>query len=424
MGTGYFKQLIGIMNQIHGNKEIIALAYDWPGNQGGYRMSCRSCLLTYLRAFHRVHFICIADKPFSDADQWGDTANVNWVHVPTVTRPLWARFASSLVSPLPAITMRYMRVFRQMMSAVSVQVADCCSREHAPYVVIQAIPMACFFAPIRKRFPNLPIAVVSDDLCTQGFAGFSREGSLVTRLAWKLELAKIERFERKVCLASDKFWPITDAEARAYEKRLGVKSDGVFYRGVDTQRYTSVPPGDPNVVVHVGSADLKKSAGLIDFIKYVWPGVRARVHDAQLLLAGRSTERFTNAGLGIVGLGFVQDDLDTLGKGMIFLNSQRHGSGLQFKSIVAMLAGKTMLTTPLGVEGVEGNDREHYFVANTPEEMTDVIVTLMKDTALCRRVGQAARDLAARVRSHNYAANKVLPLLEEFAKLDSISAAD
>ena len=127
------------MNRIQENKELAVLAYDWPGNQGGYRMSCKSCLLAYLRVFPKVHFICITDKAFPDADQWRDS-NVEWVHVPTVTRPLWARFASSLLSPLPAITMRYMRMSRQMMSAISDKVADCESRKSNLYVLMQAIP--------------------------------------------------------------------------------------------------------------------------------------------------------------------------------------------------------------------------------------------------------------------------------------------
>jgi hypothetical protein len=406
------------MSQIKENKEMAVLAYDWPGNQGGYRMSCRSCLLAYLRVFPKVHFICIADKPFPDAEQWRDY-NVEWVHVPTVTRPLWMRFASSLVSPLPAITMRYIRMSRQMMSAISDKVADCQSRKSNLYIVMQNIPMACFLKPIRKRFPNVRIAVSSHDLCTQSFERFSREGSVLKKLAWRIELAKIRPFERNVCLAADKFWTITDAEAKEYEKSLCVKGNGVFYRGVDTERYAAVPKGDPEVVVHVGSADLKKGVGLTDFIKNVWPHVKEHVPEAQLVLAGRFTERFTNAELGIKGLGFVKDDLDTLGRGRIFLNSQSHGSGLQFKCIVAMLAGKTLLTTSLGIKGIEGSDGEHFFVADTADQMTDRIVVLMNDTALSARVGQAARALTARVRSHEYAARKVVPLVEEFANLES-----
>ena len=43
------------MNRIQENKELAVLAYDWPGNQSGYRMSCKSSLLAYLRVFPKFH---------------------------------------------------------------------------------------------------------------------------------------------------------------------------------------------------------------------------------------------------------------------------------------------------------------------------------------------------------------------------------
>ena len=405
------------MNQFYKNKELVVLAYDWPGNQGGYRMSCKSCLLAYLQVFQKVHFICISDKPFPDTDQWRNS-NINWVYVPTVTRPLWLRFVSSLISPLPAITMRYMRMSRQVMSEMFDIVADCQSKKGKLYVVIQAIPMGVFLKKIRKSFPNVSIAVSSHDLCVQAFKRFAHEGSLLTKLAWKIELAKIKTFERNVCLSADKFWTITNAEAKEYEKQLCVKADGVFYRGVDTERYASTLSGNPKVVVHVGSADLRKGLGLSNFVERVWPQVKNRIPEAKLVLAGRFTDRFTNTQLGIEGLGFIQDDIEVLNRGMIFLNCQTHGAGLQFKSIIAMLAGKTLLTTSMGIEGIEGNDGEHFFVADTPDSMTERIVALMNDTELCERVAQAGRILTLRIRNHKYAAKKAVPLLEEFAKLN------
>lgn len=408
------------MNRLHENKELVVLAYDWPDNQGGYRMSCKSCLLSYLRVFAKVRYVCIADRPFRDAERWSNS-DVEWVHVPIVTRSLQARFISSLFSPLPAITMRYVQASRQVMRVLSNVVSDCRSRNRDMYVVLQSISMACFLHPIRKHLPGVRVAVSSHDLAVQAFERFSREGSILKKLAWKIEVAKIRSFEKRACLAADKFWTITDAEAKEYEKRLSVKADGVFYRGLDIERYVDVTSGDPKVVVHVGSADLRKGAGIIDFIEHVWLHVRAHVSDARLVLAGRFTERFTNAALGIEGMGFVEDDLEILGKGMIFLNPQRHGAGLQFKSIVAMLSGKALLTTSLGIEGIEGNDGEHYFVADTHEQMIARIVSLMNDATLAKHVGQAAQVLMTHFRKHEYAISKTVPLLEAFVNLKALS---
>ncbi len=239
----------------------------------------------------------------------------------------------------------------------------------------------------------MPVAIRSFNIIDKGFERLCHVGSIIHRLCWRYEMARVRRFEKQVCATADKVWAISRNDAQEYAERLDVSTDGVVGICMDVDRYSRVPEGDARTIVHVGTADLRKGKGLMDFVREVWPHVRARVPDARLVLAGRGTDGFANPGLGIEGLGFVLDDREVLRRGRIFVNTQDIGAGIQLKSVVAMLAGKTLVSTPMAVEGIEGQDDTHFVVARSYEEMAEQLSDLALDPDRASRIGKNARKL-------------------------------
>jgi glycosyltransferase involved in cell wall biosynthesis len=141
------------------------------------------------------------------------------------------------------------------------------------------------------------------------------------------------------------------------------------------------------------------------------------VPQARLVLAGRGTERFADENSGIEALGFVPEDKMILDKGLIFVNPQQIGSGVKLKSIVAMLAGKALVSTPTGIEGVAGTDGEHFFVARDLDAMAGQVVALLNDRELALRVARNGRLLAADYYSEDCLSRTALPVLESFANM-------
>ncbi len=393
--------------------EVVVVSPCWPSNSDGYGIAVNSLTLACERKFCRTHFIGIAEQQFCRADSWRDSS-VEWVHAKTVSLPKWWRFAVSLLSSYPAVTLRYQRAEWDVLRNVARILAECGEANRELVVIVEDIPTACLVPKIRERFPYLRIAIRSHNLLTTGFERLAVEGHLMRRLPWKLEVAKIRRFEKSICGVVDHLWAITSEEAEQYRSRLNIKTDGVMGVCLDVGRYQEVKQGDAKTVVHVGTADLRKGKGLADFIRQVWPNVRTQIPDARLVLAGRGTERFANVGLGIQGLGFVEDDRSVLCEGLIFANPQQIGAGVQLKSIVAMLAGKALVSTRMGVDGVQGMDGECFVSANSHEEMASQIVCLMRDSRRASQIGQRAREMAANAYSTKRFLEVSSPLLDAF----------
>jgi glycosyltransferase involved in cell wall biosynthesis len=370
--------------------ELVLLAPSWPGLSNGYGIAISSSLRLYLESFSKIHFICITEDPFTEADQWPD-GRIRWIHTPIQRRNLGARFLISILKSKPAITIRYLQARKAVLGAIQTAM----TQSHAPKAfIVEDIPTAAYLPDLARRWPDTPCAVRSHNMTEMAFERFRKLGSLPRRVAWSLELARIRRFERDVFRRADVVWAISEEDNSAYLNRMGVQADGILGVCMDVDRYANVGASELMNIVHVGSADLRKGRGLHDFIANVWPIIRAQEQDARLILAGGGTQSFADPARGIEGLGFVEDERDVLERGLLFLNPQHIGSGIQLKSIVAMLAGKVLVSTPMGAQGIEGEAGTHFVVAESPEAMAADILSLIQDPAQAKHIALSGRELA------------------------------
>ncbi len=71
------------------------------------------------------------------------------------------------------------------------------------------------------------------------------------------------------------------------------------------------------------------------------------------------------------------------------------GGGMRVKFIEAMAQKKTVITTRIGAEGIEGRDGEHFILAETVAGMVAAVDKCMKEPALLDYIGANARSLVA-----------------------------
>jgi glycosyltransferase involved in cell wall biosynthesis len=89
----------------------------------------------------------------------------------------------------------------------------------------------------------------------------------------------------------------------------------------------------------------------------------------------------------------VPDIVEFLDAARVAVVPIRIGSGTRLKALEAMAAGRPVVGTRLGLEGlgiVTGRDA---YVADSPEAMAAGVIALLGDDALANRVAAAARDL-------------------------------
>lgn len=153
---------------------------------------------------------------------------------------------------------------------------------------------------------------------------------------------------------------------------------------------------EENSLFHLGSMDWMPNLESIDwFLEQVWPALHKELPQVRLYLAGRKMpKRLMEAEIeGVSIVGEVPDAMYFIASKEINVVPLLSGSGIRVKIIEAMSAGKTVVTTTIGAQGIDCKDGEHLLIADTPEDFVRQIRHCVEDKAFCRQIGQNALNL-------------------------------
>jgi glycosyltransferase involved in cell wall biosynthesis len=128
------------------------------------------------------------------------------------------------------------------------------------------------------------------------------------------------------------------------------------------------------------------------FLDQVWPNVLRELPEAQLRLAGRKfNDQLDVLRTNTTVLGEVSDAWDVLCDSGIMVIPLRSGSGMRIKAIEAMAAGRPVVSTSLGMEGIHGKHGTHFFIADDANSFAQRIIDLHKNPRQAQEMGEAAR---------------------------------
>lgn len=92
--------------------------------------------------------------------------------------------------------------------------------------------------------------------------------------------------------------------------------------------------------------------------------------------------------------GFVEDLYAFISDKGVMINPMIEGSGLKNKVIEAFAVGLPVVSTPLGVEAIDGEVNRHFLIASKPLAMAQMIEHLLSDDQARRAIRTEAQQLA------------------------------
>lgn len=391
-------------------KNLVVLAKSWPLDAHGGSIAVTSTLGQYAKFFDSILYVCLEEKEVSDhLKSYFPNTVFKWV--PIKKGGFLKRFIISLLKNKPAITigLEGTERFQQIKKHIDLHFSD---QESFVGIIEDNVP-SIHLKALKKAYPNTSWAFHSHDVLHKAFEIFSQIGHPIKRLVWKFELSRIYSFEKRAAKLADHYWTITEEDIQLSAKQFKRKAEGYIDCDIDTSKFDSLPAGDPFTFLYLGSADIRKSHGLKIFIEDTWKPLRKRYgNKIQFILGGRNTEQFTDLPNGIQGLGFIKEDLVFLSKGSLFVNPQKAGSGLKLKSLIAMAAGRVLITSTNGSLGLKGVHEQDYIVANDKSEFLRSIETILDDPEKQKQISLNAVSHIKTEFSTSAFSKRTQPLLE------------
>lgn len=197
-------------------------------------------------------------------------------------------------------------------------------------------------------------------------------------------------------------------------RAMGFSGEGhVAPIGIDAQNYQILPsPTRAHPTLgFIGSLDwMPNLEGLNWFLDEVWPRVIQMHPKARLYVAGRNTP----TGLmkkqiqGVEFMGEVRSAIKFMQDHPLLIVPLLSGGGMRVKILEGLFLGKTVITTSIGMEGIDVRQGEEILIADKAEDFAKCISLCFKDPEFARRIGKQAAQYATNHYDHRKIVRQLL----------------
>lgn len=263
----------------------------------------------------------------------------------------------------------------------------------------------CDFLDAAVNFPNnlsIPSALFQHNVETEIWRRHAAtESNPVKRQMYAVEFKKMLRYERQAVRRFHGVIAVSEHDRSLMEAWVEGSRISVVPTGVDLEQYRPDFGHKPQapLVIFVGAMDWEPNVDAMEyFCGQIWPAVLAQVTDAKLRIVGRNPgERVRKLATGCIEItGRVSSVAEHLREASVVVVPLRIGGGTRLKIYEAMAAGKAVVSTSVGAEGLDVHHGRDIVLADTPSSFAQAVTALLRDENQRNSYEVAAAGLAAR----------------------------
>lgn len=350
-------------------------------------------LLRRLAGEYNVHLLsfCRTDEEPQNAEHLRSFCkSVKLFDIPlqrSKLRLVW-ELLTSPVKKIPFVVTRYRS------KELSSELGQLVSRLNPSLLHLDMLPLADY----RNQAGKSPIVINNhnvESLLLKRRA--TATGNILEKIFFWIQARKLSIFERNACNDVNKVL-VCSAQDKKVLQILAPKANIVVIpNGVDSQYFVNQSDKvDTNQLVFVGGMGWYPNKDGIDyFCKEILPLVREHNPNIKLVVVGKTNgvkkNRIHQDEAEYVG--FVEDFRPVVAEAGIYIIPLRVGSGTRLKALEAMSMSKAIVSTSIGIEGIEVESGNHLIIADSPTEMADAIIQLISDKERIKELGKSCRKL-------------------------------
>lgn len=370
----------------------------FPADSGGKQ---RSAAILRRLAEHGEVTICAVDDGTGDHDAFADIG----VGVHAAPRGGLIDVVLGVLRTRSISAGRFWsRAFRrELQGIIADNEFDClvvvCS-QMAPYVSM---------LPVRHRILDL------QNIESALFESYAASAKPLRALPARLEGVAMRHLEQRALEAFDTVSVVSEQDA----ERLPGPHPRVLICPNGWDPSPPLPMGNEPIVAFIGlmgwAPNADAAAWLVD---QVWPHVRTQTPGARLVLVGRDPTPGVQAlaAQDITVTGTVPDVLPYLADARVAVAPLRAGGGSRLKILEALNAGRPVVATAIGAEGLEHFVGGGLQIADDPPVFAQLLVDLLDDRDKATALGRQGNAAVGK----SYSWDRTLaPLLEDVAKSGS-----
>ena len=263
-------------------------------------------------------------------------------------------------------------------------------------VILETVYLSVYIDVIRKYFSGKLVLrahnvehLIWERIAKNTFWGLKK-------LYLSLLAKQLKSFEQSVISRYDEIWCISAQDMQWFENQNRNQLVKLVSFGITSQNISNKTINyQCNNLFFLGSMDwYPNQEGIVWFLDNVWEAIHQKHPDLTFRIAGRNIpaqwKQFNYSGVEIVGE--VESAVDFLEENGVLVVPLWSGSGVRIKIIEAMAVGKVIITTSIGLEGINAIHKKHVLLADTANEFLDAVTFCLQQPELCQEIAENARQ--------------------------------
>jgi len=227
----------------------------------------------------------------------------------------------------------------------------------------------------------------------------NNEVSPILKPIYMFDVVKLKFWEKFFWKKADMLVAMSGEDKRWIERLVPQARVSVVANGIDVDYFRKTPikrPKNPTVLF-VGNYKWLPNVDAASYlVEEIWPLIHQKMPEARLNIVGRDAtqrvKRFERVA-GVKVIGEVEDIRDALGSAHVTLAPIRNGRGTRYKILEPMAAKLPVVSTSLGIEGIEAKDGIHALIKDSAVGLAEATVKILADKKLAERLSENAFEL-------------------------------
>lgn len=234
-----------------------------------------------------------------------------------------------------------------------------------------------------------------------------------------LEWKKLKKYELDICSKASLVLTVSEEDKNTLKSESGnIKAIGAVPIGVDTDYFKIIDRNtESKTILSIATMYWPPNVdSMLYFCHDIFPLIKKVIPDAKLNIAGqRPVKEIINlSSENIIVSGYIYDSREIAKECAVFIVPLRSGSGVRVKILNAMAMGLPIVTTSIGVEGLNCKNGKHLLIADTPTEFASAIIELFNNKEKSIQLGKNARELVEHEYSWDIIGKRLINVYSRF----------
>lgn len=247
---------------------------------------------------------------------------------------------------------------------------------------------------------NVPIVLVEHNIEYLVYERFAGKAPVFLRPLLYLDLLKLKKIERHFWKNAKRLIAVSEEE----KQLMNISNVIVVPNGVDIEKFKvnslKLKEDGEKKVLFIGDFKWIQNKDAASWlIKTIWSRFKSKYNlpNVSLWVVGRSIPKKIQLLSNDRDITFDEnapkDTKEIFKQAYVLVSPVQVGGGTSFKVLESMASGVPVITTSLGIEGIQAVENKEYLLANTTEEFVDKLYVLLSNRGMYEDISKNARKV-------------------------------